>query len=489
VSLRHLWAFLAVALPVLAALLAALPATDLTYHLRAGDEILTSGRIPTVDAWTFTVAGEPWFDQQWGAQLILTAVYRVGGWLGLVVFRAALVGLIAATVFELCRRQGTGVRVAAWLALGAFAVAAPALALRPQLLAMALFAVTLLLVTDRDAHPRRLWAVPVIAVIWANAHGSFFLAPLVLGLAWLADVELRSPPRHLALVVAAVTALACCLTPFGPAVWLYAFQLGANPAVTGQISEWQTTSIRDISGVLFYGSALLVAAYLARRGRPASWSTLLWLGVFFVIGAYAARGIAWWPLAAVAALAPLIATDRPEVTEPEREATRPMRILNGVLAAAIVVAGVALLPVWRPTDPGLGVPEGVLAQAPPGITGALREVAAPGDRLLAPQPWASWFEFALPGLPVAVDSRVEIFPDDVWTDYFAITRGADGWENALASWSPALVVADDPAFAERLVAAGWTEVHADDDGSVFRAPGTGPSAHGWRSTPLLESAR
>jgi hypothetical protein len=489
VSLRQLWAFLAVALPVLAALLAVLPATDLTYHLRAGDEILTTGRIPTVDSWTFTVAGEPWFDQQWGAQLVLTAVYNVGGWLGLVVFRAVLVGLIAATVFEICRRQGTGVRVAARLALGAFAIAAPALALRPQLIAMALFAVTLLLVTDRDAHPRRLWAVPVIAVAWANVHGSFFLAPLVLALAWLADIEGRSPRRNLALVVAGVTAVACCLTPSGPTVWLYAFQLGANPAVTGQISEWQTTSIRDVSGLLFYGSALLVAGYLARRGKPTSWSTLLWLGVFFVIGAYAARGIAWWPLAAVAALAPLIASGRPDVTETEREEARPLRILNGVVAAAIVIAGVALLPVWRPTDPGLGVPQGVLAQAPPGITGALREVAAPGDRLLAPQPWASWFEFALPDLPVAVDSRVEIFPDEVWEIYFVITRGADGWELALAAWSPALVVADDPSFADRLVDAGWTEIHADADGSVLRAPGTGPSAHKWRSTALLESAR
>jgi hypothetical protein len=290
-----------------------------------------------------------------------------------------------------------------------------------------------------------------------------------------------------ALVVAAVTALASCLTPFGPAVWLYAFQLGANPAVTGQISEWQTTSIRDTSGVLFYGSALLVAAYLARRARPAPRATLLWLGVFFVIGAYAARGIAWWPLAAVAAVAPLIAAGRPEVVETVRQEARSMRILNGVVASAIVVAGVALLPIWRPVDPGLGVPEGVLVQAPPGITGALREAAEPGDRLLAPQPWASWFEFALPEQPVAVDSRVEIFPDGVWADYFTITRGGEGWENALAAWAPALVVAEDSDFAERLVAAGWTEVHVDADGSVLRAPGTGPSAHRSRSTALLES--
>lgn len=467
-SLRHLWAFLAVALPVLAALLAALPATDLTYHLRAGEEILITGRIPTVDSWTFTVAGEPWFDQQWGAQLMLTAVYRVAGWTGLVVFRAALVGVIAAATFELCRRQGMGIRLAAWLALGAFAVAAPAMALRPQLIAMALFALTLLLVTDRETHPRRLWAVPVIAVVWANVHGSFFLAPLVLGLAWLADLAERSPRRHLGLAVAVVTLGACCVTPSGPAVWVYALQLGANPAVTGQISEWQSTSIRDIAGVLFYGSALLVAAYLARRGRPAPWATLLWLGAFFAIGAYAARGIAWWPFAAVAALAPLIAADRPVVVQAEAETPRAMRMLNAGVAAAIVIAGIALLPVWRPTDPHLGVPDGVLTQAPPGITGALREAAMPGDRLLAPQRWASWFEFALADLSVAVDSRIELFPGEVWDDYLTVTRGGEGWEQVLAAWEPALAVADDAGFAARLAAAGWTEVYADVDGTVFR---------------------
>ena len=470
-SLRHLWAFLAVALPVLAALIAPLPATDLTYHLRAGEEILTTGRIPAVDTWTFTIAGEQWLDQQWGAQVILTAVYRVTGWTGLVLFRAALVGLIAATIFELCRRQGTGVRTAAWLALGAFAVSAPALALRPQLIAMALFVLTLFLVVDRVAHPRRLWLVVPIAVLWANVHGSFFLAPAVLGLAWIADLAERSPRRHLALAVAVVTIVACCLTPFGASVWVYAAQLGANPAVTGLISEWQSTSLRDISGVLFYGSALLVATYLARRGQPTPWPTLLWLGFFFVIGAYAARGIAWWPFAAVAALAPLIAADRVAVEEREPETPRAMRRANAFVAGAIVVACVALLPVWRPTDPDLRVPQGVLSQAPPGLTAAIRDAAAPGERLLVPQPWASWFEFATPDLTVAVDSRIELFPNDVWSDYLRVTQGAEGWEDVLAAWAPTLVIAADDAFKARLAALGWTELHADDDGSVMRAPG------------------
>ena len=76
-TLPRLWAFLAIGLPVLAALIANLPSVDLAYHLRAGAAILAGDGIPTVDTWTFTAAGTPWTDQQWGAQVILAAVYQV----------------------------------------------------------------------------------------------------------------------------------------------------------------------------------------------------------------------------------------------------------------------------------------------------------------------------------------------------------------------------------------------------------------------------
>jgi hypothetical protein len=188
--------------------------------------------------------------------------------------------------------------------------------------------------------------------------------------------------------------------------------------------------------------------------------------VFFLIGAYAARGIAWWPFAAVAGLAPLIGEDKASVTQ-TAGTPRPMRLANAVVAIAIVLAGVTLLPVWRPTDPDTNVPQGVLSQAPSGLTGAVREAAAPGDRLVAPQPWASWFEFATPDLPVAVDSRIELFPNDIWSDYLLVTRGGAGWEDVLASWDAQLIVADDSAFVERLLAAGWTERYTDDAGSLL----------------------
>lgn len=472
-TLPRLWAFLAIALPAVAAVVASLSSVDLTYQLRAGAEILDGRAIPTSDTWTFTAFGTPWTDQQWGAQVILSGVYQLGSWTGLVLFRAALTGVIFGCLFLIGRRRGLVARDAALLSLAAFIVAAVALALRPQLIGMALLAIVLVLVTDRRAHPARLWAVPVIVLIWANIHGSFFLGPVVLGLAWLEDVHDRVPRPHRALVVALASVAAACVTPFGPAVWAYALGLSTNRLVTERITEWQGTSLHDLTGLLFYGSAMAVVVLIARRGTRTAWPTLAWLAVFFVIGAYAARGVAWWPLGAVAAIAGVLVTSRvADRAHAEPLGTPLMRKLNVVVATVIILAGIVLLPVWRPTDPGSGTPRGLVTMAPPGITGALREMAQPGDRVFNPQPWGSWFEFALPDLPVGIDSRIELFPASTWDAYENVIAGVDGWQAQLEAWGVAFVVsaASDEAFAERLVGAGWTEVYTDADGSVFAAP-------------------
>jgi hypothetical protein len=463
----RLWAVLAVLLPIVGTLIANMSSVDLAYHLRAGDEIL-GGAIPRTDTWTYTATGLPWLDQQWGAQAILAAVYRVAGWTGLVILRAALVGTLFGLLFLACRIRGADLRRAAWLTLAAFFVSAVALALRPQLFGMVLLAATLVIIAGRNRWPRLLWLVPVIVAVWANLHGSFFLGPVVVGLAWLEDLHDRRPAAWRTLVVAVVAALAAFVNPFGVEVWSYAAGLSTNSEVTARITEWQPTSLRIVPGMAFFGSALAVATILARRPAVVSWPTLAWLGVFFVIGAYAIRGVAWWPLGAAYAIAGLVASAPSEARAAVRSSRGSSRI-NVAIVVALVVVGIILLPVWRSIDPGLRAPVGVVGHAPPGVTAALRDVGRSGDRLLNPQPWGSWFEFALPDMLVAIDSRIEVFPPQVWDDYGAVTGGRVGWETILDRWGVTIIVvpADDEAYIERLRAAGWHEAFADGDALVF----------------------
>jgi hypothetical protein len=467
VTLPRLWAFLAMALPALAALVATLSSVDLTYQLRAGAEILDTRAVPRVDTWTFTVAGQPWFDQQWGAQVLLKLAYDGAGWTGLVLLRAGLVAVTFGCALLVARGAGLPNRSAALLTLAAFAVAAPALALRPQLFGLALFALVLLILDRRRVDPRVIWLIPLLVLVWANLHGSFFLGPLAVGLTWLADMHRGAERPHRLLAVALLSMAAACVTPFGPAVWAYAAGLSTDPSVTGRITEWQRTSVTDVAGLLFYGSLVAVVALVVRRRSAVDWPLLLWLAVFAGIGAWAVRGIAWWALAAVPMVAALAAAAR----EPgvERPGTPSMQRLNAILAGAMVVVGIALLPIWRPVDPRTGTPQGLVTDAPPGVTATLRALARPGDHLYNPQPWGSWTEFALPDLLVTVDSRVELFPPAVWADYDAVRAGAPGWEAILARWKVTLVALEpgEDALRERLVSAGWMVASTDASGTVL----------------------
>jgi hypothetical protein len=467
-TFSRLWAVLAVGLPVFAAMLANLSSVDLAYHLRAGAITLDSGSIPMRDTFTFTAPGAPWMNQQWGAQVLLAATYRLASWTGLVILRAVLVGALFGLLFLAFRWEGLNRRSAAWLAIGAFVVSAVALGLRPQLFGMVLFALTLALVAGRRRYPGALWLVVPIVLLWANLHGSFFLGPLMAGLAWLQDRHEGAPRAARTLVVAVAAAIAASVGPFGPAVWAYAAGLSTNSLITSRITEWQPTSLRSIPGILFFGSALLVVAILARRHRAASWPDLLWLAVFFAIGAYAIRGVAWWSLSAGVVLAALIAEGGGRATLEPVE--RPRRV-NLVIAGVLALVAIVLIPAWRPADPALGAPAGAVGNAPPGITAQLRELARPTDRLYNPQPWGSWFEFALPALPVAIDSRIEVFSPSVWDDYDAVSGARADWRSILDRWGVTIVVAtkerDLPLIDQLSADAGWRQAYADADGRIF----------------------
>ncbi len=462
-SLARVWLSVALALPALVALLVPLPAVDLAYQVRAGELILAAGAVPRTDTFTFTIYGQPWTDQQWLAQVLLALGYRAGGWELLAVLRAGLVVATTGLLVLAARLRGAGLRTASALALLAFLVSAPALALRPQLFAIALFAALLALVAGRDRHPRAFLAAPLLVVAWANLHGSFVLAPLLLGYAWLDDVVRRRPWRR-SLVVLAVGTAATCVTPFGPGVWAYAAGIGADPVIAQRVSEWQRTSPLTPTGALFYASGL-AAAFVAWRGRARlSWPDALWLAGLAVLGAWAVRGAAWWPAGAVPVVAAALAMPEGGVT-PLRATPRAMRRLNGLVVAVLALAVAAALPWWRHGDPLAGR-AGLLSYAPSGLAAWVRDHAQPGARVYVPQTWASWFEWAAPRQRYFVDSRFELFPADVWADDDAIAAGGAAAEAALERRQVDVVVLG-PGATEPV--GPWTVAYRDADGEVLVA--------------------
>src|SRR4029079_18723847 len=169
--------------------------------------------------------------------------------------------------------------------------------------------------------------------------------------------------------------------------------------------------------IAFYLSVIAVVALLARRSHMVSWAALVPLGVFFVLAVDAQRAIPWWALAVPPILAGVLRDSARVRVEDDR------RSLVST-AFAILLVGLALFfaPWWRSTPPAGGDP-GLLTAAPPRITRALAGIGAPritralagivqpGDRIFDAQSWGSWLEFQYRQEHVAVDSRIELFPE------------------------------------------------------------------------------
>jgi hypothetical protein len=250
--------------------------------------------------------------------------------------------------------------------------------------------------------------------------------------------------------------------------------LSTNPTITRLVSEWQRTNPLSALGVLLYGSVLLAAFVVLRsyrRGRTIEPGRALWLLALAALGALAERGVGWWALGAPVALAPLVAAAFPLGGRPPRVEPRNLRRLNVVVAGAILVATVILQPILRPGDPLTG-PAGLLRDAPAGLARAMAVAAGPRDRVVVPQPWASWFEWSAPNRPVMVDSRIELFDAATWADYLAIWHGGSGALEALRRIGATVVVVDPLIQAElgvtlRAPESGWRVAYEDADGALF----------------------
>ena len=468
IRLSQVWAAAAVLIPIVVVAGTPLPAIDLAYHLRAGDVMFDTHAVLRTDVFSAAAFGEPWLNQQWVAQIVLAGVFRLGGWFGLAALRALLSALVLTFVFLACRAAGATTRRAAWLAFGSGVVLAAGFMLRPQLLGMVCFAVTAFLVARRRAHPGGVWIVIPITILWANLHGSFVLAPLMLGLAWAEDRWVRGRGSPNLLLAGLGSLLATTVTPYGYRVWSYAAGLATHPVIRKTITEWQPPTIEIYTGAVFFLSVVVVTALLIGRvRRPVPWGSLLPLAVFMAIALAAVRGVYWWGMAAPVVLAGVLSEG--PANDERRDPTGPLNVaIVGVLALAVVATMVR----WAPFT-GPAIPDGgKVSFAPVGITSELHRTLRPGEVVFNAQEWGSWLEFEFRRNPVMVDSLVEVVPENVWWEYYAVSAGVEGWQATLDGWHvDVAVLARDqqPDLIPRMRAdPGWRLIYEDAEGLIFR---------------------
>lgn len=158
---------------------------DVWTHLTVGRYIACERRIPSTNMFAFTEPNHPWVAQQWLFQVGAYGVERLLGVAGLITVKSVIV---AATFAMLWAAMAAG-RINLHLAVPILILAAYAarfrFLVRPGIV-FYLFVSTffLILTRHRRGRPRALLLLPLIQLVWANAHGSAMMGVL-LTLLWV----------------------------------------------------------------------------------------------------------------------------------------------------------------------------------------------------------------------------------------------------------------------------------------------------------------
>lgn len=413
-------AFVAVAALTLAA---SEPAKDpdLFWHLASGQWMLDHGRLLDRDVFSSTREGAPYAVGQWLGQLVLTLAFRVGGWAGVELVRAALVGIatlfLARAVLRLQPHPGWAVLPI----IAAILVSRLAWGDRPQLFTVALFPLFLdvLLRARLGGGTRALFLLPPLALLWANLHGAFPLG-LALVLAFTVEALLvRHPLRRPFALVLVACAVATQLNPATAGALAWAASYASSPG--RHVVEERPTDVLSPAGLLYallLLTSLASALVLGRAGiRAGVGPPLLWAGLivpFALLGLAIQRQLPY----ACDVLAPFVAAALPAALG-RASASAPLvpRQLAFVVVAALILFGSLSAVLSAPREPDLG--------AYP--VAALAPLRTTRGALLNEYDWGGYLIYAAPERPVFIDGRgAALYVPDIlaeWTRAIEVRAG------------------------------------------------------------------
>jgi hypothetical protein len=346
-TLDHVWLSTAMALIALRVLLTPIPPNDFWWHMATGRAMLNQGAIPTVDSYSFTRAGEPFYNQGWLSQLLMYGLYELGGIPLIALVQVLVIALAYGLLLRLCLRRTGQLQLSVGLLLATVLLSFDNWLVRPQSYAFPLFVGFLTILTDyRLEGKNRLWLLPLLMALWVNLHGSFVLGgaliAITLAAEWLKrrvaewretaswasqpigapeDVLNRPEPQRLPpllplLLWGTASAVAVLLNPRGLAVLGYVRNLLGTSAVTRLVTEWAPPTIRDPGGIIFFLFLLLCIGVLTCARRRPDLTDMLLFVAFLWNALSAGRNIVWFGLVAM----PLVAVQAATLLAPPKQA-------------------------------------------------------------------------------------------------------------------------------------------------------------------------
>ena len=397
---------------------------DYWWCLRVGHETLTNKAVPTTETLSWTQAGKPIIYQPWLACVGLWLTYDLGGGPLTYLLRAVLIGLTYGLLWHMTKQE-SGARTATILVTIMGLASSGNWEMRTQLFVYPLFALCLYcLFKWQKGNNRILWALPVIMVLWSNLHGSFILALVLVGAAFVFGTGDRKP-LFIAIILILLGTL---LTPHGLNAWRQVIFMLRSPSDQLYSVEWFPPKNVGWQANIFFGWVLafpLLVAFSTRKLSMFEWILFLGFGWLALSGV---RYMIWFLFILAIFTAKLLAGIPNNKLDITTKVSSPA--FNFALACLFVLSSLFSLP---------GIREHWWAGAPPvyDSTTPIASVEWLAAHPELPKPlwndpgFGSYLEFALPSRPTWLDTRFFIYPPAQMEAYQNISSASPDWETLL----------------------------------------------------------
>lgn len=189
---------------------------DLGFHLSSAKWILENGRIPSKDIFTYTVTENTYIDLQWTYQLVVYGLLKMFGAGGISALTTLLTLIFSATLLWRVKLRNGNVTPAALIMLLLFFLG-NLWEVRPHLFSW-IYGSLIFLVLEQNDRGKKKWLpfLPVLMLLWVNAHSLYVLGLIGIAAYVFADVLKNSfkhgkPYFDKPLILWSAAALAACL--------------------------------------------------------------------------------------------------------------------------------------------------------------------------------------------------------------------------------------------------------------------------------------
>jgi hypothetical protein len=464
------------------------------WHIRTGQLIVTDHSIPRTDPFSSTMSGKPWFAWEWFYDAVVGELVNLTGLNSVAWLTGVVIAFVFAWMFRLLVRREMNLVYALFLTMLALAASTIHFLARPHVVSW-LFTLAFFWVLDSTernyfkgvGRHRKLWALPLLMLVWVNVHGGFVLGFVLLAVFWFGAIwtwkrtqgsGINDVLRKIAAGkrigdltrVGLASVVASLINPYGWKLHGHIFSYLTNRFLMDHVEEFQSPNFHGLAQKCFLILLVVSLGVLVTRGRKLRTSEGLLVLFVTYAGLYASRNIPICSILLVMIVGPWL----PSWGVIDRFSLRVSAVELGLrshlwpVLFTLATFGVVLnggrfgSSVWMDAHFDAN-------RMPVDAVNFLEQHNVHGP-ILSPDYWGGYLIYRLyPSERVVVDDRHDLYGADFLKSYLRMVHLEQGWEEFLQQTAPECVlIPRNSALASILSkTTGWKVVYEDQVSMAF----------------------